>query len=304
MGVNLVPEVITAREPQVSSNTGKMPALVSVVVLAYNEELNLPDCLESLRGLPCDVFVVDSGSTDGTREIAQAAGARVVEHPFENYSAQRNWAQENLPLSCDWVMHLDADERLTPELVAEIAKVLRNPQRGIDGFLFRKRTVFMGRWIRHGGHYPSYHLRLFRRDRGRCEHRLYDQHFVVNGKTATLNNDYIDVLTADLNQWTARHLRWAELEAQEAMSAQLDVGRVQARAFGDPIQRRRWLRESFYGRWPLFLRPFLYWSYRYFLRLGFLDGREGLVFHFLQGCWFRLMIDVKLYELRKHHADI
>jgi glycosyltransferase involved in cell wall biosynthesis len=274
-------------------------ARLSVVVLAYNEEVNLPACLASLEGLACELFVVDSGSTDRTRDIAAAAGATVVEHPFDNYSAQRNWAQQNLPLRTDWVLHLDSDERLTPELVAEINAMLRNPPAGVDGFLFRKRTVFMGRWIRHGGHYPAYHLRLFRKSRGRCEHRLYDQHFVVPGKTVALRHDYIDVLTSDLNQWTTRHLRWAELEAREVLARERSADRVRADAFGDPIQRRRWLRESFYARWPLFARAFFYWIYRYFFRLGFLDGREGLVFHFLQGCWFRFMIDAKIHELRK-----
>ena len=276
-------------------------ARVSVVVLTLNEEVNLPACLASLQGLACDLFVVDSGSTDRTREIAAAAGAVQVEHPFENYSAQRNWAQQSLPLHAAWVLHLDADERLTPELVAEINAILENPPAGVDGFLFRKRTVFMGRWIRHGGHYPAYHLRLFRKDRGGCEARLYDQHFVVPGKTVTLNHDYIDVLTSDLNQWTIRHLRWADLEAREALEPPSVANRVRADAFGDPIQRRRWLREGFYGRWPLFVRPFLYWIYRYIFRLGFLDGREGLIFHFLQGCWFRLMIDARIYELRRRH---
>jgi glycosyltransferase involved in cell wall biosynthesis len=274
-------------------------ARVSVVVLAHNEEVNLPACMASLDGLVCDLFVVDSGSTDRTRDIAAAAGATVVEHPFDNYSAQRNWAQQNLPLRTDWVLHLDSDERLTPELVAEINSVLADPPADVDGFLFRKRTVFMGRWIRHGGHYPAYHLRLFRKDHGNCEHRLYDQHFVVVGKTVSLQHDYIDVLTSDLNQWTTRHLRWAELEAREALNGEHDSSRVHADAFGDPIQRRRWLREGFYARWPLFVRPFLYWIYRYFFRLGFLDGREGLIFHFLQGCWFRFMIDARMYELRK-----
>jgi glycosyltransferase involved in cell wall biosynthesis len=273
-------------------------ARVSVVVLAYNEEVNLPACLASLEGLACELFVVDSGSSDRTREIAAAAGATVVEHPFENYSTQRNWAQQNLPLHADWVMHLDSDERLTPELVAEINAVLQNPPAGVDGFLFRKRTVFMGRWIRHGGHYPACHLRLFRKDRGSCEHRLYDQHFVVRGNTVALQHDYIDVLTSDLDQWTTRHLRWAELEAREALAHDDSPLRVRADAFGDAIQRRRWLREGFYARWPLFLRAFLYWIYRYFFRLGFLDGREGLIFHFLQGCWFRFMIDAKIHELR------
>src|SRR5439155_10843283 len=166
-------------------------AQLSLVILTYNEEKNLPACLASLKGLECEIFVVDSGSTDRTREIATAAGAQVLEHPFKNYSAQRNWAQQNLPIRTEWVLHLDADERLTPELVTEIRERLgragskehgakseelrarsaqlgashqqsaisHSPRSGelggIDGFLLRKRTFFMGRWIRYGGHYLS-----------------------------------------------------------------------------------------------------------------------------------------------------
>jgi glycosyltransferase involved in cell wall biosynthesis len=281
-------------------------AAVSVVILSYNEEANLPDCLASLRGLNCSLYVVDSGSTDRTRDIARAAGAQVVEHPFEHYAAQRNWAQLNLPLDTDWVLHLDADERLTPELVAEINSVLAAPSADIEGFLLRKRTLFMGRWIRHGGHYPSYHLRLFRRTAGRCEDRLYDQHFRVDGRVTKLNNDYLDVLTSDLNVWTARHLRWAELEARQMLagtSGSAGQDRIAGALSGTPIQQRRWLRDSLYGRAPLFLRPFAYWFYRYFLRLGLLDGREGLIFHFLQGLWFRLVIDAKLWELRRNRTE-
>ena len=276
---------------------------VSVIVLAYNEEANLPDCLASLEHLDCEVLVVDSGSTDSTREIARRGGVAVFEHPFETYGAQRNWAQNNLPLAADWVLHLDSDERLTPELVAEINGILLNPPPDVDGFLFRKRTFFMGRWIRHGGHYPSFHLRLFRRDRGGCEERLYDQHYVVRGNVRKLRHDYLDVLTSDLSVWSARHVRWAELEAREIVEDCDFRGRVEASPFGDPIQRRRWLREGLYWRMPLFLRAFLYWFYRYFLRLGFLDGKEGIVFHFLQGFWFRFLIDAKLFEIRKRQAS-
>jgi glycosyltransferase involved in cell wall biosynthesis len=273
--------------------------LVSVVVLSYNEEANLPACLASLERLDCEVLVVDSGSTDRTRDIARDAGAAVFEHPFETYGAQRNWAQHNLPLTADWVLHLDSDERLTPELVVEINGMLRKPPADVDGFLFRKRTFFMGRWIKHGGHYPSYHLRLFRKDRGGCEERLYDQHYVVSGNVRMLQHDYIDVLTSDLSAWSARHVRWAELEAREIMEGYETEGRVEASAFGNPIERRRWLREGVYWRMPLFLRAFLYWLYRYVARCGFLDGKEGLVFHFLQGFWFRFLIDAKLFEMRK-----
>jgi glycosyltransferase involved in cell wall biosynthesis len=272
---------------------------VSVIILTYNEETNIPACLASLEGLRCDVFVVDSGSTDRTVNIIDATGATVVKHPFEHYAAQRNWAQENLPLRSEWLLHLDADERLTPALVSEINRVTAAPPSDVDGFLLRKRTVFMGRWIRHGGHYPSYHLRLFRNGRGFCEDRLYDQHFVVRGRLAALHGDYIDVVASDLSTWTVRHLRWAELEAREMLSKERGANRVQPRLFGTAIERRRWLRERLFWRCPLFVRAFAYWIYRYFLRLGFLDGVEGLIFHFMQGAWYRILVDVHLYEARR-----
>lgn len=276
---------------------------MSVIILTYNEEANLPACLESLAALRAEVLLVDSGSTDRTMEIAQAAGVAVYEHPFDHYAAQRNWAQRNLPLECEWVLHLDADERLTPELVAEINSVVEHAPADIAGFLLRKRTVFMGRWMRHGGHYPSYHLRLFRKHSGGCEERLYDQHYLVDGEARELTHDYIDVLTSDLSVWSARHVRWAELEAREILNGHNGAGRVRAEAFGNPLERKRWLREGVYGRSPLFLRAFLYWFYRYFIRLGFLDGKEGLIFHFLQGLWFRFLVDAKLSEIRRQERN-
>jgi glycosyltransferase involved in cell wall biosynthesis len=271
-------------------------------VLTYNEQDNLPACLASLGGLDCELFVVDSGSTDQTIAIAESAGAVVLRHPFENYAAQRNWAQRHLPTNAEWMLHVDADERLTPELVAEINQVLAQPRDETNGFLLRKRTIFLGRWMKHGGHYPAYHLRLFRKHLGGCEDRLYDQHFLVSGRVDRLQHDYIDVLTSDLTTWSVRHSRWAELEAQELARSSAEASatqRVQPRLFGTPIERRRWLRDRAYARAPLFGRVFVYWLYRYVLRLGFLDGTEGLIFHFLQGWWYRWLIDSKLYETRK-----
>lgn len=276
---------------------------LSAIVLTYNEEINLPACLQSLSGLHCELFVVDSGSTDRTLEIARAGGAKIAEHPFENYAAQRNWAQQNLPIRTGWVLHLDADERLTPALVNEINGKMLEPAIAVDGFLLRKRTIFMGRWIRHGGHYPSYHLRLFRKDRGACEDRLYDQHFVVDGATAALQGDYLDVVSSNIQTWTVRHARWARLEAQEMMAPSLAGQRVKADPMGNSIQRKRWLREGVYGRAPLFIRPFLYGLYRYIFRFGFLDGIEGLIFHFLQGCWYRFLIDCEIWEECKRQTS-
>jgi hypothetical protein len=190
---------------------------------------------------------------------------------------------------------------LTPELADEINTLLSTDP-AVDGFLLRKRTVFMGRWIKHGGHYPAYHLRLFRVTRGRCEERLYDQHFLVDGAVGQLEHDYIDVLTSDLSSWTVRHARWADLEAREIMTSRSDREQVRAAFWGTPIQRRRWLRQRLFYRFPLFVRPFAYWFYRYFLRLGFLDGPEGLVFHFLQACWYRFLVDANVYEASRRPA--
>lgn len=270
------------------------------MVLTYNEETNLPACLASLSGLHGMIYVVDSGSTDQTLAIAKELGATILEHPFEHYAAQRNWAQRQLPKDSEWVLHLDADERLTPALVTEIAALLQNPPQDVAGYMLRKRTIFMGRWIKHGGHYPSYHLRLFRCDLGRCEDRLYDQHFLVDGPVRALQHDYLDVVSTDLNTWLLRHVRWAELEAAELSGQVFTEGdQVRPTLWGNPIARRRWLRMDVYNRSPRYLRAFLYWFYRYVLRLGFLDGKEGLVFHFLQALWFRLLVDIKLDELER-----
>ena len=272
---------------------------MSAIILTFNEEVNLPACLESLKGLDCEIFIVDSGSTDRTKEIANSGGINLVEHPFENYGSQRNWSQRTLPIRTEWVLHLDADERLTPELVTEINHALQQPPAGIAGFLLRKRTIFMGRWIRHGGHYPSYHLRLFRREKGACEDRLYDQHFVVRGPVTTLRHDYLDVVASDINTWTLRHARWAPLEAREMLATSKRGNRVRSNLFGNHIERKRWLREGVYAHAPLFVRAFGYWIYRYFARLGFLDGKEGAIFHFLQAFWFRVLIDINLDDMMR-----
>lgn len=286
------------KEREIRAHPVTPVALVSVIVLTHNEEANLPACLDSLRGLPCTLFVVDSGSSDRTLRIAEQYSATIRHHEFENYAAQRNWALDNLQIQTPWVLNLDADERLTRELVAEMKRVLDRPPVGVVGFLLKRRTVFMGRWIRHGGHYPSFHLRLFRTGAGRCEARRYDQHFLADGKVARLRHDYVDVVASSLLSWTMRHARWAGMEANELAHPQGDAGQVMPKMMGSPIEQRRWWR-NVYGRGPLFARALGYWLYRYFIRLGFLDGKEGLVFHFLQGLWFRFLVDAMIYERRR-----
>lgn len=288
-------------------SAGARRAPLSAIVLTFNEEKNIGPCLHHLRDWVAELFVVDSGSTDRTVEIARELGATILQNPFTHYGAQRNWALNNCPITAPWTLHVDADERVTPELQASIRRVLAVEQQEVVGYLVSRRTIFLGRWIRHGGHYPAWHMRLHRTGRGRCEERLYDQHFYCDGPVRHLPGDLTDTLTPNITVFSLRHVRWAQLEADEqeqAASASAASTRIQGRIEkgASAIEHRRWLRDR-YGRLPLFIRPFLYWSYRYFIRLGFLDGTQGLIFHFLQGFWYRFLVDSLLYERRRNRAE-
>jgi glycosyltransferase involved in cell wall biosynthesis len=269
---------------------------VSVVILSFNSEATLAATLKSAARVSDDIHVVDSFSTDGTLDIIRAHGAQLVQHPFEHYGAQRNWAIDTLPLKHRWQLHLDADERLSDGLVAEIDALSRGFPDDIDGYYLPRLVHFLGGPIRHGGMYPIWHLRLFRSGKGRCEDRRYDQHFYVEGRTGRLNHPMIDDIRMSLGEWTQRHARWADAEVAEILRP-AEGAVIGGDLGGNPVQRKRALRGG-YNRAPLFLRAFGLFLYRYVLRLGFLDGTRGLIFFVLQTFWFRFLIDAKLYERR------
>ena len=281
-----------------------MESSLTVVILTYNEEANIGNCLDSLEGVKAPIFVVDSYSTDRTLSILEDRGIRYVQHPFQNYAAQRNWAQENTPFGGDWVLHLDAGERLTPGMVTWLNESFDPNRPGIDGYMFARRAIFMGRWIKYGGYHPIYHLRLYRKHLGHCENKVYDQHFVVDGRTelAGKDADLEDGVMSSLRDFTVSHARWAVFEAVESILAEKETGEVNARLLGNPIERKRWLKSRVFQRSPLFLRSFLYLFHRYFVKLGFLDGKEGLIFHFLQGFWFRFLVDSTIFEIKREMA--
>jgi glycosyltransferase involved in cell wall biosynthesis len=264
---------------------------LSVIILTFNSERTLARTLEAAAQVSDDLHVVDSFSTDGTLAIAERFGAQVVQRPFESYGEQRNWAITHLPLRHDWQLHLDADEYLTDELVAEI-NALRSGD--VDGYLVPRKLRFLGRLIEHGGLYPTWHMRLFRKGKARCELRRYDQHFILEGRGQRLHHPMIDDHRMPLGEWTARHNRWAEAEAAELIDPQKE-GVIAGRWLGDPIERKRALRGA-YNVMPPLLRPFLFFLYRYFVRLGFLDGKPGLIYIALQTFWYRLLVDAKRYE--------
>lgn len=279
-------------------------ACLSVVVLTYNEEKNLEACLRSLRGLAREIFVVDSGSTDDTIAVAERFGARVVYHSFETHAKQWNWALLNLHLSCDWLLCLDADQFITPELCGEIRDALASPPADLGGFYLRQRYFFLGRWVKHGGHHSKYHLRLVRRQNASCDEQEYlDPRFSVRGRTAVLQNDLGEYNRKDddIAVWTKKHLSHAArqgLEEFRRRTGQIQGWKQNPSPFGNPDQRRLYLKSVWY-RLPLYLRPFLYFAYRYLLRLGFLDGKEGFIFHFLHSIWYRLMVDIEIDKLRR-----
>ena len=271
----------------------------AVILLSFNSADTLGATLARARELSDEIYVVDSFSADQTVAVAESYGAKVVQHAFENYGAQRNWAIDNLPISTDWQLHLDADEVMDEELVAAILALQEDPVHA--GYFVPRYVRFLGRVMRHGGMSPTWHLRLFRSGVGRCENRKYDQHFMLvgDGTTGQLKGVMIDDIAMSLSEWTARHNRWADGEVAEMDDAAAGnaTGRLQADSKGNPAQRKRALRQK-YNNLPLFVRPFALFGYRYFFKLGFLDGTEGFIFWTLQTFWFRFLIDSKIWEKR------
>lgn len=278
---------------------------LTIVILTFNEEANIGACLDSLAGVQAPIFVVDSYSTDSTLAILDERGIPYVQHEFKNYAAQRNWSQTNLPQPTEWVLHLDAGEKLTPAMGVWLNESFNPEDTNVDGYMFARRAIFLGRWIKYGGYHPIYHLRLYRAHKGHCENKVYDQHFVVDGPTARAAKgaDLEDGVMSSLRDFTVSHARWAVFEAVESILAEKDTGEVEARLFGNPIERKRWLKSRVFQRAPLFTRSFLYLFHRYFIKLGFLDGKEGLIFHFLQGFWFRFLVDSTIYEIKQEMKD-
>jgi glycosyltransferase involved in cell wall biosynthesis len=276
-------------------------ASISALVLTKNEELNLEECLKSLADWCEEIHVVDSYSTDRTVEIAERYGARVTQHVFEGHARQRSWALQTLPIRSEWVIALDADQRVTAELREELLEAVSQAPEGVAGFYVKRRQVFRGRWIRHGGYYPKYMLKVFRRHAARFDENEFDDRVYVDGRTAKLRNDIIE---ANQKEWSIsffieKHNHYASVVAAEELDRK--EGRspyfLKPALFGTPDQRTLWLKQ----RWmslPLFVRPLLLFGYRYFLRLGFLDGKEGFLFHVLQSFWFRLLVDVRIEEMR------
>jgi glycosyltransferase involved in cell wall biosynthesis len=274
---------------------------VTVVILTFNEARHIERAIASVRPFASDVLVVDSFSTDDTVALAKEAGARVLQHPFVNYSEQFQWALDHGGIATGWTLRLDADEVIERDLADEIARRLPALPSDVAGVNFDRKHFFMGRWVRHGGRYPLRLLRLWRTGKGRIEARWMDEHIVVSGgTTVTFKGGFADRNENDLTFFTAKHNGYATREAIDVLSQRYglleDDRALSAASASRQAGTKRWLKERVYNRLPLWAGPLLYFLYRYFVQLGFLDGRTGTIYHVLQGFWYRYLVACKIYE--------
>ncbi len=275
---------------------------VVAIILTLNEAQHLPRCLASLKGVVDQVLVADCFSTDGTLGIAQEHGAQVLQRAWVNYASQFNWALTQVDKDTDWVLRIDADEYITPELAAEIRARLPSVGHEVDGIFCDRRMTFLGQLIRHGGVFPVRVLRLVRLGRGECENRWMDEHIKVAGPTLDFNGELIDDNLNSLTWWTDKHNKYASREAVDLLNLEygfMPHDSVAQLRGGSQAGLKRWLKERVYARLPGGFRAFVYFVYRYVIRLGFLDGQAGTAFHFLQGFWYRYLVDAKVAEVKR-----
>jgi glycosyltransferase involved in cell wall biosynthesis len=276
----------------------------SFIILTFNEEIHLPRLLESVKDLHAEVFILDSGSTDDTVKIAQVYGAEVKTNPFINHPKQWDYALKNFAVKTHWTIGLDADQVVTPELLQMLQAFNNTDYQGINGIYFNRKNYFQGHWIRYGGYYPIYLLKMFRTGIGYSDlNENMDHRFITPGKTVIWKKGHLleeNLKENDIDFWFKKHEKYSNLIAQEEVERMQNL-RVQAlkpNLWGSPDEKKAWLKRLWW-KLPLSLRPYLYYSYRMVFQLGILDNKTARKFHYLQGLWFRKLVDKKINKLRK-----
>jgi glycosyltransferase involved in cell wall biosynthesis len=276
---------------------------VTAVILTYNEELHIARCLKNILQIAAKVYVIDSYSTDNTVELATKEGAEVLQHQWPGNQAQQfNWALQNISIQTQWIFRLDADEYLLPELIEEISNKLPTLDAHITGIVFKRRHIFLGKWIKRG-EYPKRILRLFQAGKAVCEQRLMDEHIqLLEGQDMEFENDFVDHNLHTLGWWIDKHNNYSIRDAVETLDIELGIlGNASSdkqKTIGQGAASKRDQKHR-YTQLPLFWRSSFYFIYRYFLKGGFLEGKEAFLWHFFQGWWYRMLIDAKIYEIKK-----
>jgi glycosyltransferase involved in cell wall biosynthesis len=277
---------------------------VAVIILTHNEERHLARAIGSVAPFAREIVVVDSFSSDATVAIARKSGAVVLQNRFINYAKQFQWALDNAPVSAAWLMRLDADEIVEPDLAREIEAKLPALADDTTGINLKRKHVFLGRWIRFGGRYPLLLLRIWRRGRGRIEDRWMDEHIIVSGgRIVTFDGAFVDHNLNDLSFFIQKHNAYATREAIDVLNQRLRFCAREREVTRSNSSLQTWtkrkIKEHVYNRMPFGLSAAAYFIYRYAFKLGFLDGAEGLCYHFLQGYWYRFLVGAKVLEFER-----
>lgn len=277
---------------------------LSAVILTFNEELHLERALASISGFTKEIFVIDSFSTDRTIEIALAHGAIVLQNKFINQAKQFQWALDNAPISGEWILRLDADEIIESDLATEIVQKLPALAPDVVGINLKRKHIFMDRWVKHGGRYPLVMLRIWRKGHGRIENRWMDEHIVIwGGRTVTFEGGFADHNLNDLTFFTDKHNKYATREAIEILNQRLNFNprdhSVTTESTSLQTAAKFFIKEHIYNHIPFTISALMYFVWRYIFQLGFLDGRSGLIYHFLQGYWYRFLVGAKVMELER-----
>lgn len=274
---------------------------LTTIILTKNEELHIRRCLDNVVPLSQKVLVIDCQSTDQTCEICRDYdNVEVVQHEWPgNQAAQFNWAIDNLDIHTEWILRIDADEYLLPDLVEEIKQKLPNLPSGITGIELRRRHIFMSKWVKHGI-YPVIMMRLFRRGMGRYDERLMDEHITLKeGRSIALEHDFCDHSLISISDYCKKHINYAQREAAEIL-AEIHGLQEKKNILGLGAQAQiKHKKKGTYNKLPLFLRSFIYFLFRYIIKGGFLDGKAGFLFAFIQGWWYRTLVDANVLQVHK-----
>lgn len=276
---------------------------LTIVILTKNEGRHIRRAIDSVTHIADHIIVIDSGSTDETVKIAEGLGAIVIHNSWRNYATQFNFALEQVPQGTDWILRLDADEVVSAELSDQILRQVPKLESSVVGVYVLRRMNFLGRRMNWGGVFPIQVIRLFRFGNGRCENRWMDEHIIVEGKAVEFNGEIIDDNRNSLTWWTEKHNSYASREVVDLLNLEyrfMGHETVADIRGGHQAGVKRWLKENIYSKLPGGFRAFAYFFYRYVIRLGFLDGKEGTAFHILQGFWYRYLVDMKLHEVKAH----
>lgn len=273
---------------------------LTAIVLTKNEELNIRDCLTSIQPLAKRIVVVDSFSTDRTVEIAKEFGADVYQHEFVNYSKQFLYGLNETGIDTKWILRIDADERLTDASRAEVEGLCeQNMDTDVNGIILRFEVTFLGKKLRHGGIYPFRKLLVFKRGIGTIEDRYMDEHIVLSeGRTVEVKNDSEHHDFKDLAYFIQKHNWYSSREVLDYIE-NTKLQHEDGHGLNHKAGVKRWIKFHIYYKLPMGMRAHLYYWYRYYIKLGFLDGKEGKIYAFMQAYWYRYLVDAKIYEYQK-----